>query len=323
MIAAFAGRLAARVLSPGGRGGRLSILIFHRVLASPDPLLPDEPDANLFRWQLKTLAASFNVVPLAEAAAALHEGTLPPRAACITFDDGYADNAEVALPLLREQGLTATFFIATGYVGGGRMFNDSVIEVVRGLPGPRLAVEWLGVGTLPIGDVASRRAAIGRLLDALKYLPPAERQAAVERLVEESGVTLPDNLMMSAAQVRELADAGMEVGAHTVTHPILTRIDGSLARDEIARSRDEVAAMTGRPVRVFAYPNGRPGTDYDRTHVDIVRELGFEAAVSTARGVATRRSDRYQLPRFTPWDRTELRFTGRLLAEHLRREVAA
>lgn len=105
-------------LSPAGSGARLSILIFHRVLPAPDPLFPGEPDAQRFDEICRWLAKWFRVLDLNDALAGLRRGDLPARAAAITFDDGYADNSDVAVPILQRHGLTATFFIATGYVDG-------------------------------------------------------------------------------------------------------------------------------------------------------------------------------------------------------------
>jgi hypothetical protein len=149
---------------------RLSILIFHRVLPAPDPLFPDEVDARRFDQLLALLKTCFNIVPLSEGVRGLKSGKLPPRAACITFDDGYADNAEIALPLLQKHGVKATFFVATGFLDGGRMFNDSVIETVRRAP-DALDLRPLGLGELDLSTVEQRRAAIPQLLGALKYLP--------------------------------------------------------------------------------------------------------------------------------------------------------
>jgi peptidoglycan/xylan/chitin deacetylase (PgdA/CDA1 family) len=135
------------------------------------------------------------------------------------------------------------------------------------------------------------------------------------------GGGLPTDLMMSEAQIRELHGLGIEIGAHTITHPILCRIDPAAARREIGASREILQGITGASIPLFAYPNGRPYDDYDGTHVEIVRSCGFAAAVSTAWGAATRRSDRYQLPRLMPWDKTALRFAARLL--RARRELSA
>src|SRR6185295_12429728 len=95
--------------------GRLLILTYHRVRPEPDGLITDNAHAAGFRRQMQVLARAFAVLPLIEAVERMLAGTLPSRAVCITFDDGYADNAEVAAPILADFGLPATFFIATGF----------------------------------------------------------------------------------------------------------------------------------------------------------------------------------------------------------------
>lgn len=299
------------LLSPGGPHG-LSILIYHRVLAVKDPLFPSEVDAAEFSAQVGMLKSRFNVLPLLEAVRRAKDGTLPPRAAAITFDDGYADNAEVALPILQQHGLHATFFVATGFLDGGRMWNDSVYELVRRAPAGGLDATPLGLGTHPLHTIADRRQAIPALVGQLKYLPMAERQQQVDRLVALAGVALPDHLMMTTAQVRMLHAAGMGIGAHTVNHPILARLPDAEARDEIAQGKLALEDMIGASVPLFAYPNGKPGEDYESRHVAMARELRFEGAVSTSWGASRGRPDPFQLPRFTPWDRSPLRFVLRM-----------
>lgn len=305
-----------RLLSPGGRHG-LSIMIYHRVLAAPDPLFPGEIDREAFGSQLGLLKSSFNVLALRDAVRLMRAGRLPPRAACITFDDGYADNAVEALPILRRHGLTATFFVATGFLDGGRMWNDTVIELVRNAPGPRFDARTAGLGWLPLDGPAARRAAIGSLIGHIKYLPMEQRLALVERLAGEADYALAQDLMMSSGQVRQLAAAGMDIGAHTVNHPILAAMPARQAADEIEAGKRCLETLLGAPVPLFAYPNGKPNVDYCAEHVGIVRELGFEGAVSTARG--GRVGDPYQLPRFTPWDLSGPRFQLRLALTLARR----
>jgi peptidoglycan/xylan/chitin deacetylase (PgdA/CDA1 family) len=251
------------------------------------------------------------VLPLREAAARLRDGTLPVRSACVTFDDGYRDNVEVALPILRRHGVPATFFLATSFLDGGRMWNDSVIETVRRARGDTLDARCIGLDTLNISTIELKRHAIERALAALKYLPLDERQRRVEAL--GSAHELPSDLMMTAGQAQRLHANAMEIGAHTVTHPILARLNPEHAGNEIRDSKTRLEAITGAPVTLFAYPNGKPGDDYLAEHVGIVRRLGFEAAVSTAWGVAHAASDPFQLPRFTPWDRTPGKFLLRLM----------
>jgi peptidoglycan/xylan/chitin deacetylase (PgdA/CDA1 family) len=299
----------------------LSILIYHRVVPEPDPLVPDAVCAEEFDWQLAVLNRWFTVLSLREAAARLRNGTLPVRAACITFDDGYADNVTVALPFLRRRGLPATFFLATAFIDGGRMWNDSVIETVRRVRGDTLDARSLGLGMLSVSSIDLRRQAIASLLTAIKYLPPEERQGRVDELGSQASGELPPDLMMTAEQVRYLHASGMAVGAHTVSHPILASLDSERAGREIRECKNQLEAITGARVSLFAYPNGKPGRDYRAEHVDMVKQMGFEAAVSTAWGVAHAASDPFQLPRFTPWDRTRARFLLRLMQNTFRTDV--
>lgn len=314
----FAWRALLAARSPAGPRGRLTVLIFHRVLPAPDPLFPGEADAARFDAVCGWLAQWFAVLPLGEAVQRLQRGALPARAAAITFDDGYADNHDVALPILQRHGLHATFFVATGFLDGGCMFNDRVIEAVRRSSVPALDLHDLRIGIdapLPLAvDGASRRAAIERVLGAVKYLPPPERDAAVSEVVRRCASEPPDALMMRSAQVRALHAAGMAIGAHTHNHPILARLSAAQARAEIAQSREHLQGLIGAPVPLFAYPNGKPAEDYHAGTVEIVRGLGFEAAVTTAWGAASAQTDPFQLPRFTPWDRQSARFGWRLLA---------
>lgn len=297
----------------------LSILIYHRVLARPDPLLPDLVDAAAFERQLLLLKRFFRVLPLGEAVRRLGDGTLPRRAACVTFDDGYADNAEVALPLLLRHGLRACFFIASGFLDGGTMWNDSVIERVRHAAGDELDLSTLGLGRLPIGNIELKRRAITTLLEQLKYLPPAQRQARVAQLRAGGPYPPRPDLMLGSAAVRALHRAGMEIGGHTASHPILASLSEAQARAEIADGKRALERIIAAPLRLFAYPNGKRGQDYGAREAALVRELGFEAAVTTDWGAARRGADPFQLPRFTPWDRGRLRFLLRLQHNLLRR----
>ncbi|WP_219118163.1 polysaccharide deacetylase family protein [Janthinobacterium sp. UMAB-56] len=292
----------------------LSILIYHRVLARPDPLFPGEVDAAQFERQLRLLKRFYTPLPLGAAVQRLQDGSLPPRAACITFDDGYADNAQVALPLLQRHGVHATFFIATGYLDGGQMWNDTVIAAVRQAAGPVLDLRAHALGTLPVASLAQRQAAIATLLERLKYLPFARRQQLAMHIRRQAGATAGPPAMLSTAQLRQLHAAGMELGAHTASHPILSTLPERAARLDIANGKGQLESLIQAPVTLFAYPNGKVGRDYGAPHVAMVQNLGFRAAVATDRGVARPGAglDLLQLPRFTPWDRGRLAFLWRL-----------
>lgn len=306
-------KAAGTLLSPGGPLGSLLVLTYHRVLERHDPLLPFEPDRFLFAEQLDLLRKLFNVVDLADAVARLHTRTLPPRALAITFDDGYANNVDIAAPLLAERGLTATFFIATGFLDGGRMFNDTVIEAVRRAK-DSLDLADLGLGTHALPNDDARRAAIDALLNKVKYLEPARRVEVCEAIAARVGEPLPNDLMMSTEQVRRLSQLGMTIGGHTITHPILTSVSDDTAKAEIYGCKERLEAIIGREVDVFAYPNGRPGGDYDERHVEIVKAAGFRVAVSTHFACARRSTDPLQVPRVGAWSPSGFKYSAKLLA---------
>lgn len=297
---------------------RLSIVIFHRVMPQADPLFPEEMHAQRFDRLLGLLKRAFCVLTLGQAVELQAAGRLPRRALAITFDDGYADNAEVALPLLQRHGLPATFFVATGFLDGGRMFNDTVIECLRATRVQRIDLAAWGLGLRELDTAASRRQAIDALLPKVKYLALAEREHFLQRLLSLAGQPqLPAHLMMRSSQVLQLHQAGMEIGGHTVNHPILHVLPDADAEAEITRGRDRLQSLIDAPVDVFAYPNGKPGQDYDSRHVAMVRRLGFKAAVSTSAGVASFGAHPHELPRFSPWDRQPAKWLARLLQQRL------
>jgi len=296
-----AGHFLLRAISPAGRRARLQILTYHRVLPAPDSLLPDEPDAAAFTAQMAAVARYCNVLPLPEAARRLADGTLPACAACITFDDGYGNNHEIARPILERLGLPATVFVAGDAVDRGVMWNDLVIEAIRRAR-DRLDLEPAGIDAMALPAAASRAGMVSRVLNAVKYRPLAERWAlAVDLHARNAGGPLP-RFMMTRAQVKDLASRGFDVGSHTVTHPILATLPAEQARAEIAGSWRWVLEVAGVAPRSFAYPNGRPGRDFDGTHAAMVRDAGFEVAVTTVWGSARGGDDPLQLPRYTPWE---------------------
>ncbi len=297
-------------------GHRLSVLIFHRVLPQADPLFPDELTAARFDELMALLARNTQVLPLGQALALRAQRKLPPRAVAITFDDGYADNLTVAWPILQRHGLPATVFVASGFLDGGRMWNDTVIETLRASSREALdtAELGLGLGRLPLVTVADRRRAIDAVLKAVKHRPVDERLALVQSLHAAAGSPrLPDDLMLSTPQLQSLHRAGAEIGAHTVHHPILAVLPDAEAERELHEGRRALQQRIDAPVDLLAYPNGKPRQDYDLRHAAMARKLGFRAAVSTAPGPVTTSSDDFQLPRFTPWDRAPGRWLLRLL----------
>ncbi|WP_290901218.1 polysaccharide deacetylase family protein [Aquabacterium sp.] len=297
----------------GGAQAALPVLMYHRVLPERDPLQAETHTARTMDTQFRTLARWFKVLPLDEAAALLAEGRLPSRAISITFDDGYRDNHDIALPLLKRHGLTATFYVSSGFLNGGTMFHDVMVETVRHAPSGQLDLGLKDASPVTLGDVPSRVAALDALVRQVKYLDPVQRKRLSERLLATLGRNAPRQLMMDDEQVRALTRAGMSVGGHTTQHLILARLDEAAAWEEIRSNADALSSLTGQRLTSFAYPNGKPGTDYGPQHVEMVRRAGFLNAVSTRSGVGTRRAPRFELPRFVLNETTEVGILMRML----------
>ncbi|MEO1574316.1 MAG: polysaccharide deacetylase family protein [Pseudomonadota bacterium] len=272
------------------------VLTYHRVRPHRDELIPGMCDVARFASQLAVMKRWFNVLPLSEAIERSSAGTLPPRTVCITFDDGYRDNVDIALPMLVDAGLHATFFIATGYLNDGIMWNDQVIHAVRHRGEGAWDLDDIGLGPRQITDMASRRALFDEIITHLKHREPGDRAAAARRLYQASEGPR-ERLMMTDEELVTLHRAGMAIGGHTVTHPILTRLSADAARDELSDGRARLQSLTGDAVPLFAYPNGKADQDYDASHAALARELGFDAALSTVWGHADAASPRYELPR--------------------------
>lgn len=254
----------------------LRVLAYHRVLPHPaggEQALDLDLElvsawADRFDRQMAWLAAQAEPVSLAQVLAAQDGGApLPRRAVLVTFDDGFDDNADVALPLLQRHRVPAVFFVATGYIGGAQRFwFDAVVWRLLRTTVPRLRLPLLDCTLTPAADRPGRRAQAAGLLGRLKRLPDAQRLAALDELAQASGV--PDGLAdhgvadhaarpMDWAQVRRLVDAGMAVGSHTVSHPVLARVadDAALAA-ELAGSRAALREQAGVDALALAYPVG-------------------------------------------------------------------
>jgi peptidoglycan/xylan/chitin deacetylase (PgdA/CDA1 family) len=200
------------------------------------------------------------------------------------------------------------------------MWNDTVIDVVRRAKGPTLDLSSLKLSDFSLATLEDRQHSVRQILNAFKYMEPAQRNRLAGELAGAANVELSRGLMLTTEQVRTLNESGMTIGAHTVSHPILARVGEREALGEMIESKLRIEAIIGHNVELFAYPNGKPDTDYNATHVQLARNAGFSAAVSTGWGTATRRSDMFQIPRFTPWDRTALRYALRL-ARNMRHVV--
>jgi peptidoglycan/xylan/chitin deacetylase (PgdA/CDA1 family) len=250
--------------------------------------------ARAFDEQVKYLAAHYTLVPLSRLAECMCKREVPQRLAAITIDDGYRDAYEIAFPILRKHRAPATVFVVTEFVEGTAWLWTDKPRYLMELAAPQGFEIKIGGRRLiqKLTGWDSRATAAHAVNAALKPLPEKARDAVIECLALDLGVRLPSRPpaeygAINWRQAREMADAGMEIGSHTLTHPILTGLSDGRLREEVVQSRDRIQSAIGRKVETFCYPNG----DYDlRAQCEVAR-AGYQLAVTTEVGLNSRRSD--------------------------------
>ncbi|NBC95596.1 MAG: polysaccharide deacetylase family protein [Deinococcus-Thermus bacterium] len=277
-----------------------TVLAYHAVADAPSyasAAITVSPRA--FERQMAYLAARYRVVPLDEALAARVADDRRENLVAITFDDGYADNLDVAVPILRKHGLTATFFVTTGPVLEGRRFWVAWVEaLLRDARTWRHAIEEFDLAESRNGD-----ALFNAISAVVNRLPVPEREARLDRLarrVQSAGLSTPETsaYMLDRVGVRRLRALGMGVGSHSVSHPILRHQDGDGVRRELTRARAMLEEATGAAVRHVAYPNGRGVDDnISPAVVEHARAVGHVGGWTSRRGLVRSGADPLVLPR--------------------------
>jgi peptidoglycan/xylan/chitin deacetylase (PgdA/CDA1 family) len=281
------------------------ILAYHRV-ASHHDFPSDVPLTTTgdFEKQIKYLRRRYRLMSLAELGHALNEGTtIPSNAAVVTFDDGYKDNYLNAYPILKRYDVPATVFLATGHIDDATMFWwDKVAFALHKTTSETLELDQLG--TYQVRGQEDRSLAARTIAARLKDLPDNGKNRVIEEMVRRLGVDIPSALgkemLLSWDEIREMAKNGINFGAHTVNHPILTRVSLEQARKEIVESQRRIEENLGQAANTFAYPNGGPG-DFNDNIKSILRQNRFVCAVASFPSrLVTPASDPYELGRISP-----------------------
>jgi peptidoglycan/xylan/chitin deacetylase (PgdA/CDA1 family) len=263
----------------------------------------DALPTRVFERQVQYLARHYVVLPVDDLVERLGGSGVPRNAVAITFDDGYRDTLTDAAPILARYGLPATVFLATGFIGTAEVpWYDRLAAAFKLAAKPAVRAPW--GEELRLASDASRLSALHRVLAHLKALPERDFQAARSGLLADLGAgegRAVKNAMLNWDDVHALRGLGFRIGAHTVTHPILSRVSLDRARREIIESKSTIADACGSAPRAFAYPNG--GTaDYTPAVVDIVKSAGFTCAVTTRFGLNGVDTSPWELRRGGPWE---------------------
>ena len=283
--------IGARVLNRLGIIARCTprqsvvILVYHRVNRNPDCLGLTVPP-ELFSLQLRYLKDHFRIVSVKDAVRMISEKSVDTRCCAVTFDDGYRDNFEIAAPLLAEHGVSATFFVTYDAIETGQFGWGAFDRTILNFPEAKLDLSDRGLGTYHLGSQADREQAVIALHRLLKLQADSLKRQAVDHVVSKYGdESSAERTMMNWDEVRQLAhDDLFTIGAHTITHPILSRVSHDQAVHEVTDCKRLLAAKIGRTVDFFAYPNGGK-EDINNDIISVVKKSRYNAACTTISGL--------------------------------------
>lgn len=287
--------LRARAL----RGNPVTLLTYHTLGA-------DDEDFDAwtvikrgdFLAQIERLRRDYDIVSLDQALA--NTDSARPRVV-FTFDDGHTGWHEHLLPIVEREALPVTLYVATGHVQSGVPYwFDAVVNALQTAEPVTLDAGAAGLGRIVLNRErgAGNWLRISALLEAMKALEPAPRDALAERIVAATAARRRPRFRalapLTVAQVRELAQSRwVTIGSHSHGHQLLDRIGLPAARDSIAESIAWLSEWSGRAVTHFAYPNG----NYNAALAAALPALGLASAVTTRLGLWRRQGSRYELPR--------------------------
>jgi len=274
------------------------ILTYHRFSESG---ADGRTSAQAFEEQVRYLTTHYRITPLSELARYLKSRmSLPLGIASITIDDGYDDAYRIAFPILKKYNASATLFVVSSFIDQTAWLWTDKLRFIAS----RVTTEELRKAALNRSEEAkferptSAAGVAAHVNEQLKKMPDDSRDERIFQIAALLGILIPDippNECRGITwdQAREMAGAGVHIGSHTSTHPILTRADGKRLRDELHGSRSRIEAMLESTVNAFCYPNG----DYDERVCKAVRDAGYSCAVTVEDGLNETGSDVFSLKR--------------------------
>jgi len=293
-------------------GSQVVILMYHRVGPNKNEwMLPPISIAD-FESQMRYLSKTHKILPLNKLAEYLRKGkSFDKKIAVVTFDDGYKDNYKYAFPILKKYNIPATVFLVTGHIGSEDLFWFDKIRYL--LWNTKLKnLELKGFGDFSLGSMDNRLRSIFMISEKFKKIPDEKKNRLIKELVKISNVNIPRDLgrdlILSWDEVKEMNEGGVDFGAHTVTHPILTRVSPNQAKFEILQSKKDIEKRLDNSVDTFCYPNGTC-EDFNTDLIDIIKESGFSCAVSTIPTKHPSKTNLYKLGRLpTAWSFESFKF---------------
>jgi len=292
-----------RILYNKLHGNPIRILYTHRIIDKTDVMYPFMRELGYltveeFEKKLRFIKSHFQIITLAQALDYLKRKQRPANCLVLTFDDGYQCNYDKAYPVLKKLDVPATIFLSVDLVENDAVnWRDRLMKYVGRTKVDSLVIPVMGAQRLQFKTGKLKAEAFLKINCYLKTLPDDDIEPNLEhirRLLKADDDECCDRLMLSWAEVQEMMGSGLVAfGAHTLTHPILTRISLDRAAHEISESKVALEAKLGQKVAWFAYPNG----DFDLLTAQTVERCGYLAAFTTCPGGNGSNADSYTLKR--------------------------
>jgi len=256
------------------------IVMYHRISPKKDSWSSGSVSPESYERSIEYFYRHYEIIPLKKLAEDISQKNhLPPKGIVLTFDDGYKDNYLYAYPILKKYGIPATMFLTTGPIGTGNLFWwDKVSYVVHHTIADQIDMSEMGYISTKSPLAKTQSSAL--IVEKLMTMPEEKKQSVIKNLIDSSGVEFPTDLgrelLLSWDEVREMSNNGIEFGAHSVNHPILTKLPLEEAKREIIQSKKDVENNIGKQVFSFCYPNG----NFNYEIVKFIKYCGFVCAVS-------------------------------------------
>jgi peptidoglycan/xylan/chitin deacetylase (PgdA/CDA1 family) len=279
-------------------GSKFGILCYHRIGTEGVPLF-SRLEPRVFETQIRYIRRHYRIVSLAQLCHELkNEHSVPPTLS-ITFDDGYRDLYTHAFPVLQKYQVHATIYLIGECMETGEApWYDRIFAALQALPEASLELELNGPRRFQLSSREARMGAAWEIVCYLRTIPDTRRREWCKAF--ESGMQLPQSQlrgrMLDWRQVRAMHRAGVFFGAHTATHPAVSRLDPENLGEELGRSRQILENALQSEVRDFAYPFGKPG-DCSIAAENFFVANGYRSAATTVEGCNTTRTNLYRLCR--------------------------
>jgi peptidoglycan/xylan/chitin deacetylase (PgdA/CDA1 family) len=291
---------------------QLTIIMYHRVDTSKENWSVDAIDTSIFEKQIKYLKKTHKIYSLENFAQDLLEKkNLPKRVAVITFDDGYKDNYTNAFPILKKYKIPATIFLTTGHIETDKLFWwDKLGYILLNLKQKKINLNDFGV--IKPSLLKKRRDAFNEIMAKIGATPEEKKQELIKELEnifnQDLLKEIGKNKTLTWDEVKEMSENNIDFGAHTVNHPILTKISLKQAEFEISQSKKDIEKRLNKPIKTFSYPNGL-ASDYNTEIIDILKKYGFTYAVTRTPNTINSKTSLFELGRVSPgWNYVSFKF---------------